>query len=536
MTSPRAGEGPGGLADERMAASVAAAAEAVTEPLGRSAAVGALWLTAQKWVVRLSGFVTIAILTRLISPEDFGVVAAAATITPLVLLLADLGLSTYIVQADQVDSRTLSTGFWFSVVAGVVLAGGMAFLAPLLAAAFNIEGSTDVLRAMSLSVLLTVLASVPTALLRRRMQFKLIAVQATIAAVVAQVVAVVLALAHTGAWALVAQLLVSQAVMAVLAWRAARWRPTREFSGTMFRTMARFGGQVVAVDVVATMRVAGEAAIISHALGPAALGFLSIAQRLVQVAQDVGATALVPVSTVVFAKVRESRDRLRAGYLRRSAHRVRGGGALLTLVAVAAPLLVPMIFGPGWEESVPVAQALAVAAILVLGAMIDHGLHYGVGAPGRWFAYALVIDLLTISTTFVLAPYGLTYVASGFVVVALVATVARWFLVGRLIGISPGSLAGTFLLDMLPVAGSALAGLGVLEVTSGLPRLLALALIGDDHRRHPPGDRPLGEPPGPGRRPPGAARPGTPQRDPAPGLISSAPPPGCLRPRPIMRA
>ena len=42
------------------------------EPLGRSAAAGTLWLTGQKWVARLSGLVTIAILTRLISPEDFG--------------------------------------------------------------------------------------------------------------------------------------------------------------------------------------------------------------------------------------------------------------------------------------------------------------------------------------------------------------------------------------------------------------------------------------------------------------------------------
>ncbi len=184
------------------------------------------------------------------------------------------------------------------------------------------------------------------------------------------------------------------------------------------------------------------------------------------------------MSTVVFAKVRESRERLRAGYIRALRIGYAAVAPLLTLVAVAAPLLVPMVFGPGWEPSVPVARALAVAAILVLGAMIDHGLHYGVGAPGRWFVYAFVIDLLTIGTTYVLAPRGLSYVAAGFVIVALVATIARWFLVGHLLGISPGTLAGTFLLDMLPVALSAAAGLAVLALTAGLPSLLALAMIG----------------------------------------------------------
>ena len=175
------------------AASAAEAVDAVTAPIGRSAAVGALWLTGQKWIVRLSGFVTVAILTRFIAPEEFGAVAAASAVTPFIMLLADLGLSTYIVQADDLDSRTLSTGFWFSALAGITLSGCMALAAPLLADAFNAPSSTNIMRGMALSVLLVVVATVPSALLRRRMQFRLLAIQATIAGIAAQTVAVVLA-------------------------------------------------------------------------------------------------------------------------------------------------------------------------------------------------------------------------------------------------------------------------------------------------------------------------------------------------------
>jgi O-antigen/teichoic acid export membrane protein len=452
--------------------------DAVTEPLGRSAAVGTLWLTGQKWIVRVSGFVTIAVLTRLIAPADFGVVAAASTITPMVLLLADLGLSTYIVQAKDVDSRILSTGFWFSVTAGTVLAVGLALLAPLIADAFNIEGSAAVLRAMSLSVLITVVSSVPIALMRRRMLFRLLAIQGAAAAIAAQTVAVVVALAGGGAWALVAQLLVGQAVIGTLAWRSAGWVPRREFSARLFASMAQFGIKVVAVDIVATIRVTLEAAIISNALGAAALGYLSIAQRLVMTAQDVGATALVPVSTVVFAKIRDSRERLRAGYLRALRIGYAAVSPILTFVAVGAPLIIPLVFGKGWEPAIPVAQALAIAAILVLGAMIDHGLHYGVGAPGRWFAYALGIDVLTVASTAVLAPRGLTWVAVGFVAVALVATIARWVLVGRLVGCPPWVLAGGFMVAMVPVVASAGAGIAVRVAANGLPALLAVTIVG----------------------------------------------------------
>ncbi|WP_426594484.1 lipopolysaccharide biosynthesis protein [Cellulomonas sp. McL0617] len=449
-----------------------------TGALGRSAAAGMLWLTAQKWLVRISGLATIAILTRLIEPQDFGAVAAASAITPFVLLLSDLGLTTYIVQTPRLSQRTLSTGFWFSISVAATLCGAMILSAPLLAGAFGIPAATPVIQTMSLSVAAIVLSSVPTALMRRRMQFRLLAVQASIGVVVSQVIAVVLALRGAGAWALVAQIVTSQAIACVLAWRSAGWRPTLEFSRLEFGFMARYGGNVVAVDMVATARAAAEAAVISNVLGAAALGYMSIAQRLIQVAQDMGGSAIVPVSTVVFAKIRESGDRLRSAYVRALRLSYAAVSPVMMVVAVGGSLLIPLIFGPNWGASIPVAQALAVAAILTLGAGIDNGLFYGAGRPGRWLAYAVVIDGLTLAVTIVAAPHGLTAVAAGFVGVAAIATAARWWLVSRLIDIGPGKLARVMGSAALSVVASGAVGLGVLRVTEdSLPPILALACV-----------------------------------------------------------
>ena len=448
-----------------------------TEPLGRSAAAGTLWLTGQKWIARLSGLFTIAILTRLITPADFGVVAAASTITPFILLLADLGLSTYVVQEKQLSQRLLSTGFWYSASMAALLAGAMVLSAPLIADAFSLPEATPVLRGLSLSVVLVVLASVPTALLRRRMRFRLLASQGIVATLAAQVVAILLALGGAGAWALVAQLIVSQAIACVLAWRVARWRPGLDFSRSEFMDIARFGSKVVMVELVATFRATAEAVIISNALGAAALGYLAIAQRLIGVMQELGASALVPVSTVVFAKVRDSASRLKSAYVKAQRISYAAVSPLMAVVVVGGPILVPLIFGDGWEQSVPVAQALALAAIITLGAMLDHGLHYGVGRPGRWLAYAVLVDALTVAVTAMVAPNGLTWVAVGFVLVALVATVARWILVGRLLGLPFLSLAGTFLSACVALAGSIGAGFVVRAGTDAWPPLLALGTI-----------------------------------------------------------
>ncbi|GAA2539007.1 lipopolysaccharide biosynthesis protein [Mycolicibacterium diernhoferi] len=474
MSSPGSGpDRPDGLVPEQAPADEAPP----VEPLGRSAAAGTLWLTAAQWVMRLTGLITVAILTRLLTPEDFGVVAAAMTVTPFLLLLADLGLSTYVIQVKHADQRLLSTAFWYSLSMAIALMAAIAVFAPVIAALFNLPGAAPVLRGCSLAAGFIVLCSVPAALLRREMKFRLLSLQWLFSAVIAQVVAIVLAVRGAGAWALVSQLVVAEAISCVLCWKAAHWRPRFQFSKPEFFAMAKFGNKVVTVDLIVAMRPAAEAAIISTVLGPAALGYLSIAQRLVQVMQDLGGKALVPVSTVVFAKVRESPERLQTAYVKALSIAYAAVSPLMTVVVVGGTLVVPLLFGQGWDESVPVAQALGLAAILTLGAIIDQRLFYGTGKPGRWLAYAACFGALEIAVTALVAHKGLNWVAIGFVFVALVATVVRWLLVGRLLGIRPRRLAAVFAAACAAVAGSAGAGLLALNLTAGWAQLWSLAAV-----------------------------------------------------------
>jgi O-antigen/teichoic acid export membrane protein len=447
-------------------------------PLGHRAASGVIWLTAQKWVVRLAGLATIAILTRLLDPEDFGTVAAATTILPFFYLLSDLGFATYIVQADRPDQRALSTGFWFSSIGGVVLTAALVAGAPVFGLLFGSSDVVPVIQVLSVAVVLTALSSVPTALLRRRMQFRALAVQGLVASIIAQVVAVVMAVTGFGVWTLVGQTLASQVVMTVMACVAARWLPSWLFSWTEFRTMTAFGTKVLGVELVAMTRGAVEAAIISATLGLTAFGYLTIAQKLVQIVQDLTGAAVLPVTTVAFAKLRDSAERLVAAYTRALRMIYTVMAPPLVLLAVGAPLIIPIVFGTGWDDSFRVAQFLALAGTVVVGATLDHGLFYGLGRPGRWFFYALAVDVLTVAVTALAVSAGLVAVAAGFLVVAVVATLGRWFLVAGLIRTPVRTFARPFLFLVVTVLASGAAGLGVVAITSALPDLVRILLAG----------------------------------------------------------
>jgi len=447
------------------------------DAVGRQTASGVLWLTAQKWVIRLLGFVTIAVLTRLLSPEDFGTVAAASTILPFFYLLSDLGFAAYIVQVAKADQRMLSTAFWFSLSAGVVLGVALIAIAPLMGILFSNPDVVPVLQTLSLWVVFTAFGSVPMAILRRTMRFSVLAAQGAVAAIIAQVVAMVMAFSGLGVWALVGQSLVAPAITAILAWIATRWRPNLMFNRREFVTMSRFGAQVLGVEFIAMLRASGEAAVISSTLGVAALGYMNIAQRLVQVVQDLTGSAIVPVTTVAFARIRENKERLVNAYLRALRMSYAALSLPLTIVAVAAPMLVPILFGAAWTTSYPIAQILAIAGTLTVGAWLDHGLFYGIGKPGKWFAYALVIDGLTLTTTVVLARFGLVAIAWGFLGVCVVATVSRWFLVARILSVPVRRVAGPFMFVITAVVTSGAAGWGVMLLTRGISDWVSIVLI-----------------------------------------------------------
>lgn len=446
--------------------------------VGRRAAGGVMWLTAQKWVIRIFSFVTIALLTRLLAPEDFGTLAAASTVLPFFYLLADLGFAAYIVQVEKTTQRMLSTAFWFSLAAGVLLCGVLWAIAPLMGPVFGNETVAPVLQFLSLWVVVTAIGSVPTAIMRREMRFAAIAAQGAIAALIAQIVALVLAFTGFGVWALVAQTLTSAVVSAILVWFTVRWRPRWTFVRSDFTRMSTFGGQVLSVEFIAMLRAWGEAAVTSATLGAAALGFMNVGQRLVQIVQDLTGSAIVPVTNVAFARIRESIERLQNAYLRS----LRLVYLLLSLplmvVAVAAPLIVPIVFGDGWSLSVPVAQVLALAGTLSVAAWLDHGLFYGLGRPGTWLVYALITDAVTFATTVVTVRWGLVAIAWGFFGVALTATIARWFLVSRALDARVLVVARPFLSLVLIAAGAGAAGWGAMILTADLPGFLALLIVG----------------------------------------------------------
>jgi O-antigen/teichoic acid export membrane protein len=447
--------------------------------LTRHTAGAALWTFAQKWGIRVFTVFTLALLTRELGPDAFGVVAAALVFLPILNLLVDLGFSTYVVQADRVDQRMLSTAFWFSTASGLGLAAVTVALAPLIGRMLGVPDFAGVLRGLAPVIACSGLMAVPAALLRRRLEFRAVAVRQLAAAVSSQIVAVILALAGAGVWALVAQYVTNIAVACVAVWIAARWRPSFEFSTELVRTMAGFGIRVVGSDVVGVVRGWLENIILISVVGVAGLGYWSIATRLVLVVTDLSSSTLVSVSSAVFARIRNDQPRLTSGYRRTVAVVYAVVGSILAFLAAVSPIMVPLFFGDKWGPSIVLAQLYALASIFVVGANVDRGLFLGSGRPGMWLWYVVAIDALTLAGTALSARHGMSAVAATFLGVAIFGAGVRLFLVGRLLEASVrqlgGQVVGLVAISMLTAAPA----WGVTVLLRGqLPDFLLLCVAG----------------------------------------------------------
>ena len=446
--------------------------------VSREAAKGVMWLTAQTWLARAGGLVTIVILTHLLAPEAFGLLAVATTLLTLTYILSDLGLSTYVVQAATVDRRSLSTAFWVSNLGGVLLGLAIMFGATPLAALLRVPESAPILRAMTIIVILISLTSVPLALLRRRMAFPLLAIQGSVSALVAQIAALLAALGGLGVWALVLQLVVGQVIASVWIWVSARWRPTIDFSRTEFVVMARFGVKVVGTGLVSVGRAWAETGVIVACLGVRDLGYLSIAQRLVQTATELSGSAILPVAIVAFAKVKSSKERLRAAHSKATAVSQTIVTPIMVFIAVCAPVLVPFLFGQEWTVSAQVAQLLAISAALSFGTSLDRGMFEGLGRPGRWFALVTAVYTLSVVLISLAVRQGLLVVAFAYVITSTIETLGRWTVVSRFLEVSVARTARPFLRIAPAAFAAALAGAGSLWLLRDAPALVSLAVAG----------------------------------------------------------
>jgi O-antigen/teichoic acid export membrane protein len=350
------------MSDRDADADAARSSQVPSSPLVRTAARGVSWMTLAYGTLAIGSAAQALVLARILTPAQFGVVSAALVVMGLGQQLADGGLSYAILRERDPAPDVLSSLYWANVASSIAVGVVTFATADLVASAFRLPDLAGLLRAGAIVFLIVPWGSQFQLMLQRAMRFRLIAVNQTIGVVVGVVVSVVAALLGAGSYAPIYGYIVTFALQAVVytfvGWTT--WPPRRRFRLRHMRGYLRFGVFQLGDRVLGQLGGNVDYILVGAFLGPAALGYYSIAYQIVVRPLVYLNPILLRVTFPVFTLRQDDNPSLARGYVH--VERILGYVAfpLLAGIAALAPTLVPLVFGDAWHDTIAILQVLCI--------------------------------------------------------------------------------------------------------------------------------------------------------------------------------
>lgn len=225
----------------------------------------------------LAQFVAVPILARLLSPEEYGLVALAMPFALFAMMLADAGVGMSLVRTPLAARVEWSSSFWFTVLGGAGLAGLMLLIAYPAARMFAEPQLAPMIIVLAFVVLAQATHVIPVSALQQAKRFHTIALIDISATVLGLITAVTMAYNHCGAWALIGQQVAYFATRVVLACLLSPFRPTLQCQWHAVREHALFGRNVLGNSVTNYFVRSFDQWVVGRVLGTAVVGFYSMA-------------------------------------------------------------------------------------------------------------------------------------------------------------------------------------------------------------------------------------------------------------------
>lgn len=397
--------------------------------LAKRSVVGMFWTALSMGALAVAELVALLVLSRLLSPREFGLYAAALVVIKFSSIFQGLGVAPAIVQRPILEERHLRVGFTLSLLLGLAVTGLVWMIAPVIAELMRLDDLAPVVRATCVVFLFQAISMVALACAQRALRFRWLAgVDTFTFAIGFAGVGLALAWFGFGVWALVGGL-IAQNFLRTVVLLVGQQHPMRpKLERRAIGELLYFGGGFTLARVFNYLATQVDKLVVGRWLGAEALGLYSLASQFMTQPAVIFGQILDRVLFPTMALVQEDHARLARAY--------RSGVAACALfvlptsvvVAIAAPELVMVLLGKGWEGIIFPFQILALGMLFRTSYKLSDT---GVRATGAVYARAWrqAVFVLAVAVGSVAGlPWGVPGVALGVVA----AIVLNFFLMAQL--------------------------------------------------------------------------------------------------------
>lgn len=332
--------------------------------LRKQASAGLVWTFAQQFGNQIVSFVISLVLARLLLPAEFGLIGMIAIFYTIGKSLMNSGLTQSLIRSKELDQEDYSTVFYFNLIASFLIYVILFFAAPFIAAFYDQEILTDIVRVYCLTFIIDAFSSVQSTRLTKMMNFKTQTLITIPSILIGGIVGVSMAYVGYGVWSLVWSTVITSIASSIQLWIYAKWSPSWVFNMEKFKDHLNFGYKLTLSSLLDKIFANIYLIVIGRYFSVAQVGFYTRAETMKQLPVNNLANALNKVTFPLFANIQHDNIRLKRVYKQLMQMVVFIIAPILTILAVLAEPTFRFLFTEKWLPAVPYFQILCVTGIL----------------------------------------------------------------------------------------------------------------------------------------------------------------------------
>lgn len=270
-----------------------------------------IWKLSERVGVQGVQFVLQIILARLLSPEDYGLIAIIMIFIALANVFIQSGFSTALIQKKDTDEKDYSSVFYLSLLLAGIIYSVLYLSAPLIGKFYSSIELVKVLRVLSLTLFLGAFNSIQNVIISKKMEFKKQFLSSIVAVVFSGILGVILAYKNFGVWSLVYQQLVSQFLICLILLKIVDWKPKLEFSFEKIKELFKFGSKLLLSSLIDTLYMNITSLVIGKFYSPSMLGYYNRGNQFPQMIVSNFNGSIQSVLFPALAAEQENKERLK---------------------------------------------------------------------------------------------------------------------------------------------------------------------------------------------------------------------------------
>lgn len=361
---------------------------------------GALTLFSQLITVIIQ-ITSLLVLSRLLSPTDFGLMAMVTAITAFMGLFRDMGLSTAAIQKKDLSHAQMTMLFWLNVAMGFILMLLTMLAAPLIAAFYQREELQPVIILLATTFLISSLSAQHSALMQRELRFKPKVIADIVGALITLFVAVTLALNDFGFWALAYGSVLGALVTTLMYFQGAKFKPGFPKRVVGVRNLIGFGANVTLFELFNYFHRNLDKILIGRVWGAITLGLYDRAYQMMMLPITSLRKPINAVAFPVLSKLQDKPNDFKHYYQNISLVLAFLSMPLMAFLTVNADIVVKVALGPQWQNVTTIFMLLGVSGFIQPVASLRGLVLLSLGQSKKYLAWG-IINALVMMLSFIL--------------------------------------------------------------------------------------------------------------------------------------